>query len=692
MSSPIPPDPYAILGVSQTADLAAIRSAHRKLVLKHHPDRIKDEALREKGKDEFQKVQQAYELLSDPVKRSRYDDRVRLAELQKAAMNREPLSRSTTAPHQTWAAPAAAYTTHAPPSAAPREYREDGNFYEEFRQPKNPQPYDERYAYHEPMPRTSSRKYPEYEKRAPASKPAEKKSKAASAFATAATVAAFTSKLKAQAAEKSKTSKADEKRSDREKRRDRSEKISSRKSPYVDDYYSSDDSEVTEVRPSMKPASRSKTTTELPTRRASSRTEKTHHLEEETFDSKWESLHDEGKAYISKASNRPALDRTGSGAYKYWELNESRGRRSGSDSEKRPTSSKGRRGTAEDYFNTPTFTKSSSSPSHIRAHMEERAPRSTVGITRDRGDRDRDRDRDRERERDRDRERERDHERERERDRDRDRDRERERERERDRDREYRKPMPSVTRANTMPSPKSSSKKDSAPLKGSNLRSETAMHDSGYGSSSSPHTPEMREHSPPISAKPRHTSTTSTKYHVRNPEKETDEDILRAPRLGKKIDEHEDRYHQRYHSPEPILREPERRSRDRPERPKVETSRSKSSRGASLMQEFTVQPDSPIRRSESGRFEERPSPRSPHDTPTISRHNSGRDKGFVEISPDDREPDSRYTRPPPEKVNIAPRRDASAAKWATYRDTPERHSEYASRFRDPLPSRRPSVY
>ncbi|KAI9868254.1 MAG: hypothetical protein M1823_009086, partial [Watsoniomyces obsoletus] len=63
MSSPVPPDPYEALGVSKDADISSIRTAHRKLVLKHHPDRIHDPALKERANDLFTKVQQAYELL-----------------------------------------------------------------------------------------------------------------------------------------------------------------------------------------------------------------------------------------------------------------------------------------------------------------------------------------------------------------------------------------------------------------------------------------------------------------------------------------------------------------------------------------------------------------------------------------------------------------------------------------------------
>lgn len=81
--NPLPPDPYLALGVSKTAPISEIRSAHRKLVLKCHPDKVQDEALKAVKQDEFQKVQQAYELLSDDTKRAQYDQHVKLLELRK---------------------------------------------------------------------------------------------------------------------------------------------------------------------------------------------------------------------------------------------------------------------------------------------------------------------------------------------------------------------------------------------------------------------------------------------------------------------------------------------------------------------------------------------------------------------------------------------------------------------------------
>ncbi|KAI0490985.1 hypothetical protein F4859DRAFT_30355 [Xylaria cf. heliscus] len=77
----LPPDPYKVLGVSRDAQITEIRSAHRKLVLKCHPDKIQDPALREAKQVEFQQVQQAYELLSNEAERDKYDRKYEVYEL-----------------------------------------------------------------------------------------------------------------------------------------------------------------------------------------------------------------------------------------------------------------------------------------------------------------------------------------------------------------------------------------------------------------------------------------------------------------------------------------------------------------------------------------------------------------------------------------------------------------------------------
>ncbi|KAF2101905.1 TPR-like protein [Rhizodiscina lignyota] len=63
-------DYYKILGVDKNADDNEIKKAYRKLAIVHHPDKNPgDEAAAERFKD----VGEAYETLSDPQKRARYD-------------------------------------------------------------------------------------------------------------------------------------------------------------------------------------------------------------------------------------------------------------------------------------------------------------------------------------------------------------------------------------------------------------------------------------------------------------------------------------------------------------------------------------------------------------------------------------------------------------------------------------------
>jgi molecular chaperone DnaJ len=63
-------DFYEILGISKGADAAEIKKAYRKKALEHHPDKNPDD---KSAEEKFKVAAEAYEVLSDPNKKAKYD-------------------------------------------------------------------------------------------------------------------------------------------------------------------------------------------------------------------------------------------------------------------------------------------------------------------------------------------------------------------------------------------------------------------------------------------------------------------------------------------------------------------------------------------------------------------------------------------------------------------------------------------
>src|SRR6266481_6357304 len=66
---------YEVLEIPEWASTAEIRSAYLRLVREYHPDRVPEHLtkLRLDAEEKFKRVQEAWAVLGDPVKRRQYD-------------------------------------------------------------------------------------------------------------------------------------------------------------------------------------------------------------------------------------------------------------------------------------------------------------------------------------------------------------------------------------------------------------------------------------------------------------------------------------------------------------------------------------------------------------------------------------------------------------------------------------------
>ena len=63
-------DYYEVLGVTKEASEAEVKSAYRKMAIKYHPDKNPDD---KSAEEKFKEAAEAYEILSNPDKKARYD-------------------------------------------------------------------------------------------------------------------------------------------------------------------------------------------------------------------------------------------------------------------------------------------------------------------------------------------------------------------------------------------------------------------------------------------------------------------------------------------------------------------------------------------------------------------------------------------------------------------------------------------
>jgi curved DNA-binding protein CbpA len=118
-------DPYATLGVPRNASQRQVRQAYRRLAMRHHPDLHPGAETTER----MQRVNQAWEILSNPTRRASYDaesaSRGSAAGGHWSGSRRSgPMSSASTTWNGTWAPPPPA-TAGTYASAGWRPYDED---------------------------------------------------------------------------------------------------------------------------------------------------------------------------------------------------------------------------------------------------------------------------------------------------------------------------------------------------------------------------------------------------------------------------------------------------------------------------------------------------------------------------------------------------------------------------------------
>ena len=124
---------YSVLRIPENASSDDIKQAFRKLVKLWHPDLHPDDMSAEKR---MQEINEAYTVLSDPVKKRKYDDTLSQKRAALRAKEEEQARKEARARAASAAAAAAASAvkqSYKDPDRAP--YSNSGNFYEDFTKP-----------------------------------------------------------------------------------------------------------------------------------------------------------------------------------------------------------------------------------------------------------------------------------------------------------------------------------------------------------------------------------------------------------------------------------------------------------------------------------------------------------------------------------------------------------------------------
>ncbi|HZG24084.1 MAG TPA: DnaJ domain-containing protein [Chitinophagaceae bacterium] len=82
-------DYYKVLDVAHTADLSEIKKAYRQLVMKYHPDKTGNNGV---ATAQFREISEAYHILSDPHRRSAYNQQRWYNRMNFSRQDAEPIS------------------------------------------------------------------------------------------------------------------------------------------------------------------------------------------------------------------------------------------------------------------------------------------------------------------------------------------------------------------------------------------------------------------------------------------------------------------------------------------------------------------------------------------------------------------------------------------------------------------------